>query len=100
MPDDWPNCYDLWDAYDGEGEFLFTLNYQALGKLLDGETFDHEVVLQFEGKPDEDVVVWPEHSFDLTLRIVLEGDVVVENPDHLVSKAELWEMVAAMFKDP
>lgn len=99
FPDDWPRCYDSWDAYDEAGEFLLTLHYKGLAPLLDGNTFEHEVTLDFEddlGVWERRFVVQPNMSFDLTLRITLFDGSAIENPDRLVAKAEIINVIRTM----
>ena len=74
------------------------LDYQALAILFDGQTIGHEVRLEFEDA--EPIIIPPSNSFDLTISIDLGQGVVVKNPDRLVSRRELSEMMAAVLRGP
>lgn len=92
MPVDWPRTYDIFAAFDENGDFLVNLHSDAVADLIDGSgRLTHPIILDFEDDLERErrITCAPFMSLDLTVRVNIVEGVTIVNPDRLVSKDDL-----------
>ena len=95
-PEDWPRAYDFWDAYDEEGNFICSLHYKGLNQLLEQGAFDHSIRLEFEDDPDRErtITIYEHAMFTVSIRLWIAEDHYLDDPDIILSKAEMVEILS------
>lgn len=103
LPEDWPKFHDIWDAYDEHGEYLLTLDYQAINQILgDPARPWHPVTLEYEDDPEGErtIVVTRETTLELTYTLDFGNGIKVVNPERLIPRRELSQVLADLHRKP
>lgn len=103
LPEDWPKFHDIWDAYDEDGEYLLTLDYQAINQILgDVNRPWGDVTLEYEDDPEgqRTIVVTRACTLELTYRLDFGHGIVVNNPERLIPRRELAQYLADLHRKP
>lgn len=103
LPEDWPKFFDIWDAYDKDGVFLLTLDYQAINQILgDVNRPWGDVTLVYDDDPEGErtILITRACTLELTYTLDFGNGIKVVNPERLIPRRDLSQILADLHRKP